>query len=223
MVKLTWLGHAAWEITGSKTVLVDPFLNDNPAAPKKAADITEADVVAVTHDHFDHMADAPDILKRTGATLVATYEVATYLSEKHGIKAEGGNIGGSITVDGVTCHMVQAWHTAGRGAPTGFVIEMDGRKIYHMADTGLFGDLALLGEIFQPDVLLVPIGDRFTMGPPSAARAVGMVKPKVAIPMHYNTWPPIEQDPNVWKELAAKEAPETEIVILGPGESYELK
>ena len=91
------------------------------------------------------------------------------------------------------------------------------------ADTDIFSDMALIAELHQPTIAMVPVGDRFTMGPPSAARAVGMVRPRIAIPMHYNTWPPIEQDPKVWKELAEKEAPETELVILEPGASYELQ
>lgn len=221
-IRLTWLGHATWEIAGSKTIIVDPFLNDCPTAAKKAEEIDEADYVLVTHDHFDHIADAPQILKRTGATLVSTFEVCTALSEEHGITADGGNIGGSVPLDGVTVHIVPAWHTAGKGTPTGFIIEMDGRRIYHTGDTCLFNDMALYGELFTPDVLLLPIGDRFTMGPTSAAKAVGLVRPRFAIPMHYGTWPPIEQDPTVFKDLAALEAPDTEVRVLEVGQSFEL-
>jgi len=223
MLKITWLGHATFQIEGSKTVLVDPFLDDNPAAPKKADEIEKADIVYVTHDHFDHIADAPSILKRTGATLIATYEVATGLMEEHGIQAEPANLGGSVTVDGVTCHLVPAWHTSGRGIATGVVVEMDGRRIYHAGDTCLFSDLGLIGAIFKPDVFLVPIGDRFTMGPRSAAKACGMVRPRFAIPMHYNTWPPIEQDPAVFAQLVAAECQTTKVRILEPGGTLELE
>jgi L-ascorbate metabolism protein UlaG (beta-lactamase superfamily) len=225
MVTATWLGHAAWEFAGSKAVvIVDPFLDENPVAAKKASDVKRADVVLVSHDHFDHMGDAPAICKSTGATLVATYEVAAAAAEQHGIKTEGMNIGGSIEVAaGVRVHMTIAFHTSGRGHPTGWVIEMDGVRIYHTGDTCLFGDMRIIGEIFRPDLLCLPIGDRFTMGPPSAARAVELVGPRVAIPMHYNTWPPIAQDPEAWKKLVAARAPRTEVVILKPGGSYKVE
>jgi L-ascorbate metabolism protein UlaG (beta-lactamase superfamily) len=222
MPTITWLGHSTFEIAGSKTILIDPFLNDNPSAPKKADDVEVCDIVCVTHDHFDHVADAPSILKRTGATVVSTYEVATALAEEHGVKAEPGNHGGTIEIDGVKIHFVPAWHTAGKGAPVGFVIEIDGVTIYHAGDTCLFSDMALYGMLFSPDVFCVPIGDRFTMGPKSASMAVGLVKPKIALPMHYNTWPPIEQDPAVFAELCAAEAPDTEVKVLEPGVALDL-
>jgi L-ascorbate metabolism protein UlaG (beta-lactamase superfamily) len=224
MIRCTWLGHAAWQFEGPrKVVIVDPFLDENPVAPRKAKDIARADIVLVSHDHFDHMGEAPAICKRTGARLVATYEVATGAAAEHGIEAEGMNVGGSIDLDGVLVHMVLAFHTSGRGHPTGWVVEMDGHRIYHTGDTCLFGDMKLIGEIFRPDLMCCPIGDRFTMGPPSAARAVELVAPKVAIPMHYGTWPPIAQDPEKWKALVRERAPKTEVVVLAPGESYELR
>jgi L-ascorbate metabolism protein UlaG (beta-lactamase superfamily) len=223
MLKATWLGHAAWQFEGAgKVVIVDPFLDENPVAAKKAKDITRADVVLVSHDHFDHFADAPAICKQTGATLVSTYEIATGAAEKHGIKAEGMNIGGTIEVDGVRIHMTIAFHTSSRGHPTGWVIELAGATVYHTGDTCLFGDMRLIGEIFRPDLMCVPIGDRFTMGPPSAARAVELVAPRVAVPMHYDTWPPIAQDPVKWKALVAERARGTEVVVLKPGESHEV-
>ena len=224
MVKATWLGHAAWEFAGEKkVVIVDPFLDENPKASKRAADVKRADVVLTSHDHFDHFADAPAICKATGATLVATYEVASAAAEEHKIKVEGMNIGGSVDLGGVVVHMTIAFHTSGRGHPTGWVIEMDGARIYHTGDTCLFGDMRLLGEIFRPDLMCVPIGDRFTMGPPSAARAVELVRPRVAIPMHYDTWPPIAQDPAKWRALVAERSRDTKVVILKPGETHEVQ
>ncbi|RME73107.1 MAG: metal-dependent hydrolase [Planctomycetota bacterium] len=222
MVKATWLGHACWLLEGSATVLLDPFLDDNPKAPCKAADIEGVDVVAITHDHFDHIADAGPILQRTGATAVATYEVANALASTYNATAEGMNIGGSVQVGAVTLHMTQAFHTAEKGAATGFVVELDGLRIYHTGDTCVFGDMALIGRLLRPDLLLCPIGDRFTMGPRSAAHAVQLVAPRVAIPMHYNTWPPIEQDPESFRSLVSETAPDVEVVILEPGGSYTL-
>lgn len=223
MVQVTWYGHSTFKIEGSKTVFVDPFFDDNPASPVKVADIEKADVIYVTHDHFDHIVDAAPLAKKTGATLVATYEIATSLAEEHGIKTEPANLGGSIHVDGVICHLVPAWHTTGLGGtPSGVVIEIDGKKIYHMGDTCLFGDMGLIGALFRPDLLLIPIGDRFTMGPRSASKAVGMVQPRFAIPMHYNTWPPIEQDPRRFAGLVQDECPTSKVAILDPGETFTL-
>ena len=221
MVEATWLGHAAWRFAGSRaTVIVDPFLDENPAAPLKVKDIAACDVVLVSHDHFDHFGDAPALCRKTGATLVATYEVATAAAEEHGIQAEGMNIGGTIEVAGVKVHMTVAFHTSGRGHPTGWVVEMDGVRIYHSGDTCLFGDMKLIGDFFRPDLACLPIGDRFTMGPPSAAKAVELIRPRAVVPMHYDTWPPIRQDPRKWKEMVGGAA---EVVILRPGESTTVR
>jgi len=219
-MKATWLGHAAWELDGSRRIYIDPFLDENPKASKKAKDVTKADVVVVSHDHFDHVADAVPICKRTGATLVATYDLAVSLAEKHGIKAEGMNIGGTMTVEGVEVSLVLAFHTAEKGHPTGTVIRLDGKTIYHAGDTCLFGDMKIIGEFFAPiDLALIPIGDRFTMGPPSAAKAVEWLRPRRVVPMHYDTWPPIAQDPRSFKELVGDRS---EVVILEPGQSIEV-
>lgn len=219
----TWLGHAAWRFSGrAATVIVDPFLEENPAAPLKLKDIPRADVVLVSHDHYDHFGDAPALCKKTGATLVATYEVAAWAAEKHGIKTEGMNIGGTIEVAGVKVHMTVAFHTSARGHPTGWVVEMDGVKVYHTGDTCLFGDMKLIGDFFRPDLACVPIGDRFTMGPASAAKAVELIRPRVVVPMHYNTWPAIAQDAKAWAETVRAGGSGAEVVVLKPGESYRV-
>jgi len=222
MVEATWLGHSAWSFAGpGGTVIVDPFLDENPAAPIKVKDVASADVVLVSHDHFDHFGDAPAICKKTGATLVATYELASAAADEHKITTEGMNMGGTIAVGRVKVHMTVAFHTSGRGHPTGWVIEWDdGVRIYHSGDTCLFGDMKLLGDIFEPDLACLPIGDRFTMGPPSAAKAVELLRPGTVIPMHYNTWPPIAQDPERFRALVGAKA---EVVILKPGETYAVK
>jgi L-ascorbate metabolism protein UlaG (beta-lactamase superfamily) len=151
--------------------------------------------------------------------LVSTHEIAVDCASEHGIEAEGMNIGGTLDVKGIQVHMVNALHSSPTTDCTGVVIEMDGKQIYHLGDTGLFGDMALYREFFDFDVALVPIGDRYTMGPRSAARAVSMLKPKVVIPIHYNTFPIIEQDPNEFARLVGDEA---EVVILSPGQTYSL-
>lgn len=219
-VKITWLGHAAFKIEGSRVVLIDPWISGNPSSSLKSPeDIDRADVVIVTHSHGDHgFEDAVKIAKRTGAVFASQYELVV----KSGLeRVEPMNIGGFVDAGGtgVQVSFTQAWHTAEEGDPTGVVVRMDGFTIYHTGDTGLFSDMKLIGEIYRPDVLLVPIGGRFTMDEEQAARAVKFVKPKVVIPMHYNTFPLIKADPEKFAALVGDTA---KVVVLKPGETFEL-
>ncbi|UCE39939.1 MAG: metal-dependent hydrolase [Candidatus Aminicenantes bacterium] len=215
-MEITWLGHSAVKIEGSKTVFVDPFLTGNPAASTSADAITEADVVVVTHYHGDHVGDAFGICKGTGAILVGVHEIAVE-AEAEGIAAEGMNIGGTVEANGVLIHMVQAWHSAEKGDPTGVVIELDGKSLYHAGDTGLTLDMKLIGEFFSPDLSFLPIGDRYTMGVPSATKAVEFTQTKKVIPIHYGTFPIVEADPEEFKKRVGDMA---EVIILKPGETY---
>lgn len=217
-MEITWLGHSAVMIKGSKTVYIDPFLTGNPAAAASSEDIAEADVVIVTHDHGDHLGDAFAICKKTGATLFSIHEIAA-AAEAEGITAEGMNIGGSVTSTGLTVHMVQALHSAERGDPAGVVVELDSRNIYHAGDTGLTYDMKLIGEFFHPDLSFLPIGDRYTMGPPSAAKAVEFTQTKRVIPIHFGTFPIVSGDPEEFKRLVGDKA---DVIILKPGETYTL-
>lgn len=215
---ITWLGHSAVKIKGSKTIYVDPFLSDNPAASMSPNEITEADVVVVTHDHSDHIGDSFAICKKTGAVLVAIHEIAVMAGEE-GITAEGMNIGGSIETQGVKIHMVNALHSCDKGDPAGVVIEMDEKTLYHAGDTALTYDMNLIGDFFQPDLSFLPIGDRYTMGVRSASKAVEFTRTKKVIPIHYNTFPLVDADPNEFKKLVGDNA---EVIILKPGGSYSL-
>jgi len=216
-MKLRYLGHAAVRIEGRKTVLIDPFLSDNPLATERPEDIQSADVIVVTHDHADHLGDAFAIAKKTGAVIVSQHEIAVAAQAK-GLSAEGMNIGGPVTVNGVKVWLTPALHTSSSGAPTGCVVEMpNGKRIYHAGDTGLFSDMALIGEMFKPDAACLPIGGRYTMDVVQAARAVDFLKVPVVIPIHYNTWPLIEADPQEFKRLVGGKA---QVVILNPGEAY---
>ena len=217
-MEITWLGHSGIKIKGSKTVIIDPFLTGCPSASATPDEITEADVVIVTHYHSDHLGDAFAICKQTGATCVGIHEIAVD-AEAEGITAEGMNIGGTIDAQGVKVHMVQALHSAEKGDPAGVVIEMDGKKIYHAGDTGLTYDMKLIGEFFKPDLSFIPIGDRYTMGIPSAAKAVEFVQTKKVIPIHYNTFPIVSADPEEFKKRVGDKA---EVIILKPGETYSL-
>jgi len=215
---ITWLGHSGIKLEGSKTVYIDPFLTGNPAASTTPDEITEADVVVVTHHHDDHLGDAFPICKKTGATFVSVHEVAVE-AEAEGIPTEGMNIGGTVDAKGVKIHMVQALHSAEKGDPTGVVIEMDGKTVYHAGDTGLTYDMKLIGEFFKPELSFIPIGDRYTMGIPSATMAVEFIQTKKVIPIHYNTFPIVSADPEEFKRRVGDMA---EVIILQPGESYTL-
>ncbi len=217
-MEITWLGHSAIKIKGTKTVYIDPFLTGNPKASLTADEITEADVVVVTHYHGDHLGDSFLICKKTGAVLVAIHEVSVE-GQAQGIEAEGMNIGGTVEVRGVKVHMVPALHSAEKGGPAGVVIELDGKTIYHAGDTGLTYDLKLIGEFFHPDLSFIPIGDRYTMGIPSATKAVEFIQTKKVIPIHYDTFPIVNADPEEFKKRVGNMA---EVIILKPGESYIL-
>jgi L-ascorbate metabolism protein UlaG (beta-lactamase superfamily) len=217
-MEITWMGHSAVKIKGSKTIYIDPFLTDNPAASACPEDIETADVVIVTHYHGDHVGDSFAICKKTGATLVSIHEVAVEANAE-GITTEGMNIGGTVEANGVKIHMVQALHSAEKGDPSGVVIELDGKTIYHAGDTGLTLDMKLIGEFFHPHLSFLPIGDRYTMGIPSAAKAVEFIQTEKVIPIHYGTFPIVQADPEEFKKRVGNIA---EVIILKPGESYNL-
>jgi L-ascorbate metabolism protein UlaG (beta-lactamase superfamily) len=217
-MEINWLGHSAVRIKGSRTVFIDPFLSGNPAASTTPDKIKEADIIIVTHHHSDHLGDAFVLAKKTGATLVGIHEVAVD-AQAQGIPAEGMNIGGTVEVKGVKVHMVQALHSAEKGNAAGVVVEMDGKRLYHAGDTGLTYDMKLIGEFFKPDLSFIPIGDRYTMGIPSAVRAVEFVQTKRVIPIHYDTFPIVKSDPQEFKRRVGSIA---EVIVLKPGGSYTL-
>ncbi len=220
MVKVTYLGHAAFLIEGSKRVLIDPYITGNPASPiKSIADIGSVDVVIVTHDHWDHgFEDAVNICKKTGAYFVSQAELVS----KSGLeRVESMNIGGFVNVGGmgVEVALTFATHTATLGDPTGAIVRIDGKTIYHAGDTGLFYDMKLLGELYNIDLAMLPIGGRFTMDIYQAAKAVEFISPKFVIPMHYNTFDLIKADPKEFERLVGERA---KVIILNPGESFEI-
>lgn len=225
MTEIRFLGHAAFTITdGSTTVLIDPFLTGNPKAAI-AADDVNADTILITHAHADHIGDAVGIAKRTGAPVVAIVELAQELGEE-GIDAQGINFGGTAVFDWGWAKMVPAWHTAvspkGIGTiPAGYLINFKGTVVYHLGDTGLFSDLALVGKRHPIDVALVPVGGHFTMDPIDAVDAVDFIKPQVVIPCHYNTFPVIEIDVNQFQS-DVQSATSSHCVVLEPGQSHEV-
>lgn len=198
-MKITYHGHSCFLIEGSKySVIFDPFLKDNPLAKMNPKDV-KADAILVSHGHFDHVGDAVEISKNNDATIVAPFELASYFQSK-GAKSHPMNIGGAYnfpfgTVKLTIAHHGSATETGATGNPCGFILIMEGKVIYHTGDTGLFSDMKLIGELNTIDVALIPIGDNFTMGISDALKAVEFLKPKIAIPMHYNTFDMIKQDP----------------------------
>ena len=217
-ITLTFLGHAGFLLDdGSHCVAIDPFLTGNPVATKKPKDI-RCKAVVLTHGHGDHFGDCVAIAKDNDATIYAPNEIAQYVSAK-GCKAEPGNPGGKISGDFGWVAFTPAFHSSSyddkyMGMPCGAVVHIGGVTVYHCGDTGLFGDMKLIGEIYRPDIALIPVGDRFTMGPELASRAAELIKPKVAVPMHYGTWPLLVADPSGFEPKGV------EVRVMKPGEVW---
>ena len=222
MAKLTWLGHGSWQIsTGEHEVLLDPFLDDNPSAPVKSDEVP-ADYILVSHGHFDHVADVASIVARTSATVVASYEIADWFSSNHGVKnVEGMNLGGTVVLPFGSVKMTLAHHSSQLpdgsygGNPGGFIVSLGGKNVYFACDTALFSDMALIGRA-GIDLAVLPIGDRFTMGPDDSIEAIKLIQPKQVAPAHYNTWPPIAQDADQWAEKVRQQT-SAEPIVLEPG------
>lgn len=229
---IKWLGHSAFQIITDDylKILIDPFISNNPAAPVSVEEL-KADLILVTHGHKDHFGDTMEIADRTGAAIIANHEHSVYLSQQ-GFETMGMNFGGNIEFQGIKVTMLDSRHSSDMdfmdeigagGSSCGFIITLEnGRKIYHSGDTGLFGDMkTIVGEIYQPDIAIIPIGDRFTMGPVEAAIAADWINPEIVIPMHYNTYPSIEQNPLEFAERVEAKNPEIKVVVLEPGDDYE--
>ena len=218
-MKITWLGHSALKIEGSRTVFIDPFLSGNPKASLQVQAIDHADIVVVSHDHSDHLGDSFAICRKTGATLVALHEIGLAAQEKN-IKAEGMGIGGTVNVAGVDVSLVPAFHSAGLGGTAaGIVITMDGKTVYHAGDTGLTLEMQLIGEMYRPDIAFLPIDGRFNMTPRLAAKAVELLRVSRVVPIHYDTFPAIHSSPQEFKKRVG---PASEVLILQPGEAVEI-
>ncbi len=226
---IKWFGHSAFEILlDGYRVLVDPWIS-NPKSPISVSEYKEhVDLIIVTHDHGDHTGDVVELMKRNkDARLVAVYELANSLAEKIGdsSRAIGANIGGPVKIEGVGLKVMffPATHSATfGGTPTSVLLQGKEASIYHAGDTGLTAEMQLIGELYTVDIALLPIGGHFTMDSYQAAKAAQLLRAKVAIPMHYDTFPVIQADPNEFAEYVKKMSPETKVVILRPGEKFEF-
>ncbi|MGI6119887.1 MAG: metal-dependent hydrolase [Desulfosporosinus sp.] len=226
-----WLGHAAFQITTSTgtVILIDPWITGNPCCPVKREDIKKADIILVSHDHFDHLgSDIPALIEATNATCIVQPELCAALQEA-GVKSDniifgmGMNIGGSVVVKDIKVTMTQAFHSSINGTPVGFIITLeDGKTIYHAGDTGIFSGMSLLGEIYDIDLALLPIGSVFVMDPVQASYSLKLLKPKKVIPMHYMTFPILIQDAEEFIKLAGEKNPEVQIAAIKPGEDLLL-
>lgn len=223
MVTLKNFGHACFSLTQNNTsILFDPFLTGNTWNIAKPEDIS-CNYILISHLHGDHSQDAESIARRTGATIISTAEVANFYGEKS-LKAHAMHLGGKHAFDFGYVKLTPAFHGSGiaGGHACGFIVNFFGTVVYFAGDTALFGDMSLLGHLEKIDYALLPIGDNFTMGPDDALEAAALLKPRTIIPMHYNTWPLIQQDPEKFKQQVEDNLG-IEVFVLPPGDTLTLK
>jgi len=226
--RVTWLGHATVLIQTPKgtNILIDPFIEHNPKYPKGFALPDRIHYVLLTHGHGDHIADAAPVAKKHDSTVVAIYELASFVGEQGAKQTIGMNLGGTVQLEDVAATMVEAKHSAGAqdkqgtryaGVAAGFVLTIDGGPVlYHAGDTAVFSDMKLIRELYHPEIAMLPIGGFYTMGPKEAALAAQFIAPKVVLPIHFGTFPPLTGTPD---ELAALLGDSIEVARLTPGSS----
>lgn len=225
MIRITWHGHATVSLeAGGHTLLIDPFLTGNPVAVTAAASL-EPDFVLLTHGHADHVADAADILRRTGALLISTPEITGWFEAQGVSNSHAMNVGGFTDFPFGRLKLTPAWHSNSLpdgsygGMPTGLLLELDGRRVYHAGDTALFSDMKLIGE-GGLDLAFLPIGSNFTMGPAEALQAVKLLGAGSVVPIHFNTFPAIEQDAAAFARQVEQSG--AQCLLPQPGEPFEF-
>jgi L-ascorbate metabolism protein UlaG (beta-lactamase superfamily) len=231
-VSITWLGHATvlYRSPRGRAVLVDAWVDQNPACPEECKKFDRLDVIAITHGHGDHLADCVPLAKQYAPEIVCIYEISLYLAMKNVGKVHGINKGGTIELNGIRFTMVHAIHSSTihdgatfypGGEACGYVIEFEnGTRVYHAGDTGIFGDMKLIGEIYHPSIAVLPIGDLFTMSPLEASHAARMIGARAIVPIHHSTFPALTGKPAELRERL-KDRPDIEVIELKPGETVE--
>jgi L-ascorbate metabolism protein UlaG (beta-lactamase superfamily) len=227
--RITWLGHATALVQTAKgtNILIDPFIAHNPKYPQDFTLPEKIDYILLTHGHGDHISDAAPVAKKHGSTVVAIYELADYIAGQGVQKTIGMNLGGTVELADVAATLVDAKHSSGAeddkgvhyvGVAGGFVLEVaEGPVLYHAGDTCVFGDMQLIRDLYKPQVAMLPIGGHYTMGPKEAALACRLLAPKVVLPIHWGTFPPLKGTP---EQLAALVEPGVNVVSWRPGEEY---
>ena len=228
-LQITWLGHAAFRITmpGGETVIIDPWIMGNPACPEREKKVKRADILLCTHGHFDHIGDAVAIATEHNSQVVGIFELCNWMETKGVKKAAAMNKGGTQKLGKFDVTMVHADHSCGilddgkiiyGGEACGYVLEFpSGLRLYHAGDTGLFGDMTLIRELYAPEIVMLPIGDHFTMGPREAAHACKLLQPKIVVPMHFGTFPVLTGTPDALRKLIANTS--IEVLEMKPGET----
>ncbi|NGP88245.1 metal-dependent hydrolase [Fodinibius halophilus] len=229
-VKAQWLGHSAFKLVSpnDNTILIDPFLSQNPATPDEYKQQDDVDYILLTHGHEDHVGDTLEIAQETGCTVATMVELSRLLVGKHGLNEDQAvefNKGGTVDFDDFSVTMVSANHSSSfkgdyAGDPAGLVISFDDDiTFYHFGDTNIFYDLELYGELYEPEVIAVPMGDHYTMGPEEAAMACELIESDYAVPIHYGTFPVLTGDPEIFKE-ETEDLCDTKVLIPEAGEQF---
>jgi L-ascorbate metabolism protein UlaG (beta-lactamase superfamily) len=226
-VKLTWLGHATFRLQtpGGKVVIIDPWIASNPSCPADEKKLGQVDYLLCTHAHFDHIADAVQIAKRHNPKIIGIFELCAWLEKQGAKQTMGINKGGSVDLGEFRVTMVQAVHSCGiqdgdqilyGGEACGYVVDFkNGLKIYHAGDTAVFGDMQIIRELYAPELVMLPIGDYYTMSPREAAYACNLLRPKTVIPMHFGTFPLLTGTPSELRSLVK----DVEVVEMKPGQT----
>ncbi len=228
--RFTWLGHSTFKLAtpGGKVVIIDPWVDGNPACPEHLKKIDQLDIMLLTHGHFDHIGDAVALAKKHSPKVVGIFELCHWMESKGVKNCMPMNKGGSQQVDELRVTMVHADHSCGilddgeilyGGEAVGYVVEIGGRRFYHAGDTNVFGDMKIIHELYAPELAMLPIGDLFTMSPLEAAYACTLLRPKKVIGMHFGTFPPLTGRPNQLAEKVAGAG--IEVIELKPGNSYD--
>ena len=229
--RITYFGHATFRVVtpGDEQIMIDPFLQENPLVPEDMKNVGELDTILVTHGHSDHFSDVIPLAQQTGATVVANFEIMSYLQSQGIENAMPIQKGGTAQVGGIKVTAVNAFHSSSiagedggiiyAGEPLGYILEFEsGFKLYHAGDTAIFGDMQLIGELYSPDLALLPIGNQLTMGPFEAAHAARLLGVEHVVPIHYGTFPFLPGTPEEFQNQLSKIAPNVTSHVMEPGD-----